>query len=155
MPEHVGLLPGRGLLEGPGRPDAGKPVRSDPFEEKPAVQEEEPHEDRHHQVHADAMPEAPEDDLALEREHEEHEHEDEAVVPVPEGGIIFPEQIDPGKKQEQRHKSDHDERDKTDACRFSHGAVRLTRGIPVRDHLIGEHRIRGERDEEGEEEAGE
>jgi hypothetical protein len=107
-----------GLLEGPGRPDAGKPVRFNPFEEKPAVQEEEPHEDRHHQVHADAIPEAPEDDLALDREHEEHEREDEAVVPVPEGGIIFPERIDPGKKQEQPHESDRDERDKADARRF-------------------------------------
>jgi hypothetical protein len=136
-----------GLLEGPGRPDPGKPVRSGPFGEKPAVQEEEPHEDRHHQVHTDVMPEAPEDDLALDREHEEHEREDEAVVPVPEGGIIFPERIDPGKKQEQRHESNHDERDKAGARRFSHGAVRLTRGIPVRDHLIGECRVRGERDE--------
>ena len=89
------------------------------------------------------------------REHEEHEREDEAVVPVPEGGIIFPERIDPGKKQEQRHESNHDERDKAGACKFSHGAVRLTRGIPVRDHLVGEHRVRGERDEEGEDEAGE
>jgi hypothetical protein len=26
--------------------------------------------------------------------------DDKAVVPVPEGGIIFPERIDPGKKQE-------------------------------------------------------
>jgi hypothetical protein len=136
-----------GPLESPGRPDAGKPVRFNPFEEKPAVHEEEPHEDRHHPVHADAMPGAPEDDLALDREHEEHERENETVVPVPECGIIFPERIDPGKKQEQPHESNHDERDKADACRFSHGAVRLTRGIPVRDHLVGEHRVRGERDE--------
>ncbi|MFA5269994.1 MAG: hypothetical protein WC379_18675 [Methanoregula sp.] len=50
------------------------------------------------------------------REHEEHEREDEAVVPVPEGGIIFPERIVPGKKQEQRHESNRDERDKADAC---------------------------------------
>jgi hypothetical protein len=81
------------------------------------------------------------------REHEEHEREDEAVVPVPEGGIIFPERIDPGKKQERRHESNHDERDEADACRFSHGAIRLTRVIPVRDHLVGEHRVRDERDE--------
>ena len=74
-----------------------------------------------------------------------HEREDETVVPVPECGIIFPERIDPGKKREQRHDSNHDERDKADACWFSHGAVRLTRGIPVRDYLIGEHRVRGER----------
>jgi len=150
----VGLLPDRRAAESPGRPDTGKPVRFNPFEEKPAVQEEEPHEDRHHQVHADVMPEAPEDDLALDREHEEHEREDEAVVPVPEGGIIFPERIDPGKKREQRHEDNQDERDNADACRFSHGAVRLTRGIPVRDHLVGEQRVRGERDEEGEDEAG-
>ncbi|MFA5269496.1 MAG: hypothetical protein WC379_16145 [Methanoregula sp.] len=88
------------------------------------------------------------------REHEEHERKDEAVVPVPESGIIFPERIDPGKKPEQRHESNRDERDKADACRFSHGAVRHTRGIPVRDHLVGEHRVHGERDEEGEDEAG-
>jgi len=150
----VGLLPDSRTTEGPGCPDAGKPVRFNPFEEKPAVQEEEPHEDRHHQVHADVMPEAPEDDLALDSEHEEHEREDETVIPVPESGIIFPERIDPGKKREQRHEDNHDERDKADARRFSHGAVRLTRGIPVRDHLIGEHRIGDERDEEGEDEAG-
>ena len=150
----MGFLPDCRAAEGPGRPEAGKPVRFNPFEEKPAVQEEEPHKDRHHQVHADAMPEAPEDDLALDREHEEHEREDESIVPVPEGGIIFPERIDPGKKQEQRHESNHDERDKADACQFSPGAVRHTRGIPVRDHLVGEHRERGERDEEGEDEAG-
>ena len=90
------------------------------------------------------MPEAPEDDLALDREHEEHEREDEAVVPVPESGIIFPERIDQGKKQEQRHESGRDERDKADARRFSHGAVRFTRGIPVGDDLIREHRVRGE-----------
>ena len=58
-----------------------------------------------------------------------------------------------GKKKEQRHKSNRDERDKADACRFSHGAVRHTRSIPVRDHLVGEHRVPGERDEEGEDEA--
>jgi hypothetical protein len=81
------------------------------------------------------------------REHEEHEREDEAVVPVPECVIIFPERIDPGKKQEQRHESNRDERDKADACLFSHGAVRHTRGIPVRDHLVGEYRVRGGRDE--------
>ena len=148
------LLPDRRAAEGPGRPDAGKPVRFNLLEEKPGIKEEEPHEDRHHEVHADAVPEAPEDDLALDREHEEHEREDEAVVPVPEGRIIFPERIDPGKKQEQRHESDRDERDKAGACKFSHGAVRHTRGIPVRDHLVGEHRVRGERDEEGEDEAG-
>jgi len=50
--------------------------------------------------------------------------------------------------------SNRDERDKADACRFSHGAIRHARGIPVRDHLVGEHRVRGERDEEGEDEAG-
>jgi len=33
------------------------------------------------------------------REHEEHEREDEAVVPVPEGGIIFPERVDPGRNR--------------------------------------------------------
>jgi len=60
----------------------------------------------------------------------------------------------PGKKQEQRHESNHDERDKAGACEFSHVSVRHTRGIPVRDYLIGEHRVRGERDEEGEDEAG-
>jgi len=60
------FFPAAGLLEGPGRPDAGKPVRSGFFEEKPAVHEEEPHEGRHHQVHADAIPGAPEDDLALD-----------------------------------------------------------------------------------------
>jgi hypothetical protein len=60
------FFPAAGLLEGPGRPDAGKPVRSGPFEEKPGIDEKEPHEDRYHQVHADAMPEAPEDDLALD-----------------------------------------------------------------------------------------
>jgi hypothetical protein len=68
--------------------------------------------------------------------------------------IIFPERIDPGKKQEQRHESNHDKRDEAGACRFSHGAVRLTRGIPVRDYLTGKHRVRGERGEDGEEEAG-
>jgi hypothetical protein len=94
---HVGLLPDRVAADVPGFAYAGKPVRFNPFEEKPAEQEEEPHEDRHHPVHADAMPGAPEDDLALDREHEEHEREDEAVVPVPEGGIILPERIDPGK----------------------------------------------------------
>jgi hypothetical protein len=79
---------------------------------------------------------------------------DESVVPVLEGDIIFPERIDPGKNQEQRHERNRDERDKAEACRFSHGAVRLTRGFSVRDHLVGEHRVRGERDEEGEDEAG-
>ena len=88
------------------------------------------------------------------REHEEHEREDEAVVPVPECGIIFPERIDPEKKREQRHESNRDERDKADTCQFSHGAVRLARGIPVGDELIREHRVRGERDEGGEDEAG-
>jgi len=69
-------------------------------------------------VHADAMPEAPEDDLALDREHEEHERWDEAVVPVPECRIIFPERIDPGKEQEHCHESEREERDEAGACRF-------------------------------------
>jgi hypothetical protein len=43
--------------------------------------------------------------------------------------------------------SNRDERDKADARRFSHGTVRHTRGIPVRDHLVGENRVCGERDE--------
>ena len=86
------------------------------------------------------------------RDHEEHERGD--VVSVPECGIIFPERIDPGKEQEQRHESNRDERDEAGACRFSHGAVRLARGIPVGDDLIREHRVRGEGDEEGEDEAG-
>jgi len=55
------------------------------------------------------------------RGHEEHERGDEAVVPVPEGRIIFPERIDPGKEQEHCHESDRHERDEDDACRFSHG----------------------------------
>jgi len=56
LPGRWVFFPAAGLLEAPGRPDAGKPVGYGPFEEKPAVQEEEPHEDRHHQVHADNLP---------------------------------------------------------------------------------------------------
>jgi len=43
----------------------------------------------------------------------------------PEGGVISPERIDPGKKQEQCHENNRDERAKAGACRFSHGAVRM------------------------------
>jgi hypothetical protein len=92
-----------------------------------------PHEDRHHPVYTGRYPGLPGITWHRAREHEEHVREDEAVVPVPEGGIIFPERIDPGKKREQRHESNRDERDKADARRFSHGAVRLSCGIPVRD----------------------
>ena len=50
--------------------------------------------------------------------------------------------------------SNHDERDKAGARRFSRGAVRFVCGISEGDDLIREHRVRGERDEEGEDEAG-
>ncbi len=65
------------------------------------------------------------DDLARDREHEEHERGDEAGVSVLKGCRNFPERIDPGKEQEQRHEGNRDERDKADACRFSRGAVRF------------------------------